>query len=66
MQERPMGAAIWNLIPNVLLKHKIDLEHWRAQVFNGESAMTSKVKERRLLLKDKRHMLSLFTAEVIA
>ena len=31
-----MGAIIRNLILNILLKHKIDLEHSRAQVYDGD------------------------------
>ena len=43
VQGRPTGAGIANHILNVLLKHKIDLEHCHAQVYDGASAMASKI-----------------------
>ena len=44
MQERPTISIIGNHILNILLKHKIDLEHCRAQVYDGASVMASKSK----------------------
>ena len=58
VQGRSTGAIIGNHILNILLKDKIDLDHCRAQVYDGKVQWLAKVKERRLLLKDNSHKLS--------
>ena len=50
-QGRPTGAIIGNNIPNILLKHKIDLEHSRALVYDGVSAMASKSEGASVVIK---------------
>ena len=45
------GCNIGNHILNILLKHKIDLEHCRAQVYDGPSAMASKGKGASAVIK---------------
>ena len=37
-----MGAIIENYILNILLKCKINLDHWRDLVYDGTGAMASK------------------------
>ena len=44
MQGRPTSAIIGNHILNILLKHKIDLDLCRAQVYDGARAVASKSK----------------------
>ena len=51
MQRRPKGTIIGNHILNILLKHKIDLEHCCAQVFDVASAMASKSKGASAVIK---------------
>ena len=45
------SAAIGNHILNILLRHKIDLEHCRVQVHDGASAMASKSKGASVVIK---------------
>ena len=44
VQGRSTGAIIGNHILHILLKHQIDLEPCRTQVYDGESAMASQSK----------------------
>ena len=51
VQGRSTGAIIGNHILNILLKDKIDLDHCRAQVYDGESAMAGKSKGASAVIK---------------
>ena len=53
VQGRPTGKVIGTHILNILDKHKINLEHCRAQVYDGASAISSRNKGASATLKEQ-------------
>ena len=51
IQGRPTGKVIGTHILNILDKHQINLEHCRAQVYEGARAMSSSNKGASVIIK---------------
>ena len=51
VQGRPTGKVIGTHILNILDKHQINLEHCRAQVYEGARAMSSSNKGASVIIK---------------
>ena len=51
IQGRPTGKVIGTHILNILDKHQINLEHCRAQVYDGARAMSSSNKGASVIIK---------------